>query len=35
MAYESASVRVASELRSEILPGDIAPGSRLSQQCFG
>jgi DNA-binding GntR family transcriptional regulator len=32
MAYESAAVRVASELRSEILRGDIAPGSRLSQQ---
>jgi len=32
MAYESAAIRVASELRSEILQGDIAPGSRLSQQ---
>jgi DNA-binding GntR family transcriptional regulator len=32
MAYENAAVRVASELRSEILRGDIAPGSRLSQQ---
>ena len=32
MAYESAAIRVASELRSEILQGDIAPGARLSQQ---
>ena len=32
MAHENAAVRVASELRSEILQGDIAPGSRLSQQ---
>lgn len=32
MAYESAAIRVASELRSEILRGDIAPGARLSQQ---
>jgi DNA-binding GntR family transcriptional regulator len=32
MAYASAAARVASELRSEILQGDISPGSRLSQQ---
>jgi DNA-binding GntR family transcriptional regulator len=32
MAYEGAAARVAAELRSEILQGDIAPGSRLSQQ---
>ena len=32
MAHESAAIRVASELRSEILQGDIAPGARLSQQ---
>jgi DNA-binding GntR family transcriptional regulator len=32
MAYASAAARVASELRSEILQGDITPGSRLSQQ---
>jgi DNA-binding GntR family transcriptional regulator len=32
MAHENAAARVASELRSEILQGDIAPGSRLSQQ---
>lgn len=32
MAYTSAAARVASELRSEILQGDITPGSRLSQQ---
>jgi DNA-binding GntR family transcriptional regulator len=32
MAYESAATRVASELQLEILQGDIAPGSRLSQQ---
>jgi DNA-binding GntR family transcriptional regulator len=32
MAYESAAIRVTSELRSEILQGEIAPGARLSQQ---
>jgi DNA-binding GntR family transcriptional regulator len=32
MAYASAAARVASELRSGILQGDITPGSRLSQQ---
>lgn len=32
MAYASAAARVASELRSEILQGEIMPGSRLSQQ---
>jgi DNA-binding GntR family transcriptional regulator len=32
MAYGDAAVRVASQLRSEILYGDITPGSRLSQQ---
>lgn len=32
MAYVNAAARVASELRSEILQGDITPGSRLSQQ---
>lgn len=32
MAYASAAARVASELRSQILQGEIAPGSRLSQQ---
>jgi DNA-binding GntR family transcriptional regulator len=32
MAYATAAARVASELRSEILQGDITPGSRLSQQ---
>lgn len=32
MAHENAAARVASELRSEILQGDLAPGSRLSQQ---
>jgi len=31
MAYETAAERVASQLRSDILQGDIAPGSRLSQ----
>lgn len=31
MAYQNAAGRVANELRSEILHGDIAPGSRLSQ----
>lgn len=31
MAYETAAERVASQLREEILQGDIAPGSRLSQ----
>jgi DNA-binding GntR family transcriptional regulator len=32
MAYQNAAGRVASRLRSEILQGDIGPGSRLSQQ---
>jgi DNA-binding GntR family transcriptional regulator len=32
MAYGTAAERVASQLRSEILQGDLAPGSRLSQQ---
>jgi DNA-binding GntR family transcriptional regulator len=32
MAHASAAARVASELRSEILRGEITPGSRLSQQ---
>jgi DNA-binding GntR family transcriptional regulator len=32
MAHENAAARVASELRSEILQGDLAPGSRISQQ---
>jgi DNA-binding GntR family transcriptional regulator len=32
MAYQNAAGRVASRLRSEILHGDIGPGSRLSQQ---
>ena len=32
MAHENAAVRVASQLRSGILEGDIAAGSRLSQQ---
>ncbi|MBO0680611.1 GntR family transcriptional regulator [Mycolicibacterium sp. S2-37] len=31
MAYESAASRIASELRIEILHGQLAPGSRLSQ----
>lgn len=31
MAYQNAAGRVAGELRDEILHGDIAPGSRLSQ----
>jgi DNA-binding GntR family transcriptional regulator len=31
MVYETAAERVASQLRSEILQGDVAPGSRLSQ----
>lgn len=31
MAYESAASRVAGQLRTEILHGEIAPGSRLSQ----
>jgi DNA-binding GntR family transcriptional regulator len=31
MAYETAAERVASQLRSEILQGDITPGLRLSQ----
>lgn len=31
MAYQNAAGRVADELRNEILHGDIAPGSRLSQ----
>lgn len=32
MAYGKAAERVASQLQSEILQGDIAPGLRLSQQ---
>ena len=32
MARENAAVLVASQLRSEILEGDIAAGSKLSQQ---
>ena len=32
MAQRNATDRVASQLRAEILQGDIAPGSRLSQQ---
>jgi DNA-binding GntR family transcriptional regulator len=32
MAYRNAAGQVASQLRAEILQGDIAPGSRLSQQ---
>lgn len=32
MGYETAADRVASQLRSEILQGDITPGSKLSQQ---
>jgi DNA-binding GntR family transcriptional regulator len=32
MAYQNAAGRVASQLQAEILRGDIAPGSRLSQQ---
>ncbi|KWX57105.1 GntR family transcriptional regulator [Mycobacterium sp. NAZ190054] len=31
MAYESAASRIAAQLRTEILHGQIAPGSRLSQ----
>lgn len=31
MAYQSAASRIAGELRNEILHGEIAPGSRLSQ----
>ncbi|MDF2823125.1 MAG: GntR family transcriptional regulator [Mycobacterium sp.] len=31
MAYESAASRIAGQLRNEILHGEIAPGSRLSQ----
>lgn len=31
MAYQSAAGRVAGQLRTEILHGEIAPGSRLSQ----
>ena len=31
MAYESAASRIASQLRNEILHGEVAPGSRLSQ----
>jgi DNA-binding GntR family transcriptional regulator len=32
MAHDNAAARVASALRSEILQGDVDPGSRLSQQ---
>ena len=31
MAYESAAARIASQLRVEILHGDLAPGSKLAQ----
>jgi DNA-binding GntR family transcriptional regulator len=31
MAYESAATRIASALRTEILHGDLAPGSKLAQ----
>lgn len=31
MAYQSAASRIAGQLRNEILHGEIAPGSRLSQ----
>lgn len=31
MAYESAAVRIAATLRTEILHGDIGPGSKLAQ----
>ena len=31
MAYESAAARIASQLRAEILHGEIAPGSKLAQ----
>ena len=32
MAYENSASRLASQLRSDILRGDVAPGSKLSQQ---
>src|ERR1700733_9632885 len=32
MAYGNSAARLASQLRTDILQGDIAPGSRLSQQ---
>jgi DNA-binding GntR family transcriptional regulator len=32
MAYENSAARLAAQLRSDILRGDIAPGSKLSQQ---
>ncbi|AEV74963.1 transcriptional regulator [Mycolicibacterium rhodesiae NBB3] len=31
MAYESSAARIASQLRTEILHGDVAPGSKLGQ----
>jgi DNA-binding GntR family transcriptional regulator len=31
MAYESSAARIASQLRTEILHGDVAPGSKLAQ----
>lgn len=31
MAYESSAARIASQLRVEILHGDVAPGSKLAQ----
>ncbi|WP_099022558.1 GntR family transcriptional regulator [Mycolicibacterium palauense] len=31
MAYQSAASRIAAQLRNEILHGEVAPGSRLSQ----
>lgn len=31
MAYESSAARIASQLRTEILHGDAAPGSKLAQ----
>lgn len=33
MSNENAAGRVATVLRAEILQGDLAPGTRLSQQC--
>jgi len=31
MAYESSAARIASQLRTEILHGDVAPGAKLGQ----
>ncbi|BBX02051.1 GntR family transcriptional regulator [Mycolicibacterium moriokaense] len=31
MAYESSAARIAAQLRTEILHGDLAPGSKLAQ----